>query len=140
MNGLPLGMMVEIAVSVLLLLTIFYCVILNDKLKRLRADRESLNQLVADLVQSTDMANQAISGLREAAQEADHTLSARLNEAERFGIELANHINSGQTVMERIAKITEAARRGEPAPQAPRLAQKALDRLTILQDRKGQAA
>ena len=56
------------------------------------------------------MANGAIKGLRETAVEADEKLNTRLNEAERFAIELANHVNAGQAVMDRIAKITQAAR------------------------------
>ena len=76
----------------------------------LQADRAALQQMIADLVQATTMANGAIKGLRETAVEADERLNTRLNEAERFAIELANHVNAGQAVMERIAKITQAAR------------------------------
>eukprot|EP00873_Tetraselmis_striata_P030805 jgi/Tetstr1/451069/TSEL_038105.t1 len=75
-----------------------------------KADRAALQQMIADLVQATTMANGAIKGLRETAVEADEKLNTRLNEAERFAIELANHVNAGQAVMDRIAKITQAAR------------------------------
>ncbi len=109
MFGLPFGVLVEASVSVLLAVTIGYCVVLNGRLKRLHADRGELRQMVADLVQATNLANSAVGDLKQAASEADLALSARLEEAERFGIELANHVTAGQQVIGRIAAITAAA-------------------------------
>ena len=108
--GLSLGLLIEIAVAVLLATTIGYCVVLNKRIKMLHADRAVLQQMIADLVQATTMANGAIKGLKETAIEADERLNQRLNDAERFAIELANHVNAGQAVMDRISKITQAAR------------------------------
>src|SRR5690349_6613001 len=106
MFGLPLGLFVEGAVAILLAMTIGYCIVLNRRLQRLHADRDALKQIVADLVGATNLANQAIKELKATAQEADMTLSAKLEEAERFGVQLANHVNAGTSVLERIAKIT----------------------------------
>lgn len=120
MFGLPLGLIVEGSVAVLLALTIGYCVILNQRLKRLHQDRDALRQMVADLVAATNLANQAIKELKATAVDADNHLSSRLQEAERFGIELANHVNAGNVLMERIARITSVARTvqaEEPAEQ-----------------------
>lgn len=113
MFGLPLGVIVEGSVAVLLLLTIGYCVVLNQRLKRLHQDRDALRQMVADLVAATNLANQAIKELKGTAVEADNQLSSRLQEAERFGIELANHVNAGNVLMERIARITSVARNAQ---------------------------
>jgi hypothetical protein len=118
MMGLPLGILVEGAVAILLALTIGYCVILNARLKRLHQDKDVMRQMVADLVGATNLANQAIKELKSTAVEADLTLSARLEEAERFGIELANHVNAGTVLMDRIARITNAART-HPVVEAP---------------------
>lgn len=108
MFGLPFGVFVESLVALLLMVTIGYCVVLNSRLKRLHADRNALRQMVADLVQATDLANAAVRELKSTANETELTLNARLEEAERFGIELANHVAAGQAVMERIARITAA--------------------------------
>ena len=89
MFGLPLGLLVEGAVAVLLALTIGYCIVLNQRLKRLHADKDVMRQMVADLVGATNLANQAIKELKQTAVEADLSLNARLEEAERFGIEPA---------------------------------------------------
>lgn len=141
MNGLPFGLIIEGAVALLLCLTIGYCVVLNSRLKRLHADRESLRDMINDLIQATTMANGAIKQLREVATETDLTLNSRLEEAERFGMELANHVTAGQTVLERIQKITSAARHSETIARVdPQRGQSALQQLDIHDKRRGQAA
>ncbi|SFV30809.1 hypothetical protein SAMN05216456_1137 [Devosia crocina] len=116
MFGLSMGLFIEGAVAVLMALTLGYCVILNRRLARLHADREALRLMVGDLVTATNLANQAIKELKATAIEADMTLSVRLEEAERFGVELANHVNAGTTLMQRIVRVTNAARQA-PAGQ-----------------------
>jgi hypothetical protein len=128
-------MMVEGSVSILLAVTIGYCVVLNERLKRLHADRDVMGAMVADLVQATDLANRAVGELKASAIEAELALQSRLEEAEHFGIQLANHVAAGQEVMQRIAKVAaavQAARQQEPeAPPQPVVTrlQSALQRL-----------
>jgi len=104
------GLIVESMVAILLATTIGYCIVLNQRLKRLHSDRDQLRKMVADLVQATSLANAAVTELKTAAVEADAVLQARLQEAEKFGIEIANHVNAGQQIMDKIAKITTMAR------------------------------
>ena len=143
MFGLPLGIVVETLVAILLATTIGYCVILNQRLKRLDADRGELRQMVADLVQATGLANTAFQELKATAQEAETGLEARLGEAEKFGVELANHVSAGQQIMERLARITSAARaqplddRLEPEPNK---VQSALQQLSLHPRIRGNAA
>ena len=142
MFGLPLGLLVEGAVAVLLALTIGYCIVLNQRLKRLHADKDVMRQMVADLVGATNLANQAIKELKQTAVEADLSLNARLEEAERFGIELANHVTAGTVLIERIAKITSVARHSqaiEPVEQ-PNKVQSALEQLSSRVRTRGVAA
>ena len=143
MFGLPLGMVVETLVAILLATTIGYCIILNQRLKRLHSDRGELRQMVADLVQATGLANAAIQELKATAQDAETELEARLGEAEKFGVELANHVSAGQQIMERLARITNAARaqplddRLEPEPNK---VQSALQQLSLRPRIRGNAA
>ncbi len=142
MLGLPLGIFVEGAVAILLALTIGYCVLLNQRLKRLHQDKDAMAKMVADLVSATNLANQAIKELKSTAVEADLTLSARMEEAERFGVELANHVTAGTVLMERIAKITSVARHSqaiEPV-EAPNKVQTALQQLSERVRSRGAAA
>lgn len=153
MLGLSMGLFIEAAVAVLMALTLGYCVILNRRLARLHADREALKLMVGDLVAATNLANQAIKELKSTAVEADMTLSSRLEEAERFGIELANHINSGAAMMQRIARLTNVARQHPvlapapvdsadalTAPRQPNKVRAALEQLTTRVSNRGVAA
>ena len=144
MFGLPLGMLVETFVAILLATTIGYCVILNQRLKRLHSDRGELRQMVADLVQATGLAQSAIQELKATAQEAEAGLESRLSDAETFGVQLANHVSAGQQIMQRLARITNAARtqpldddRLEPEPNK---VQSALQQLSMRPRIRGNAA
>ena len=120
--------------------------VLNGRLKRLHADKDVLRQMVADLVGATNLANQAIKELKQTAVEADLALNARLEEAERFGIELANHVNAGTVLMDRIVKITSAARQSqviepvETAAPTTNKVQSALEQLSARVRTRGAAA
>jgi hypothetical protein len=143
MLGLSLGILVETAVAVLLATTIGYCVMLNQKLKRLHADREALRRMIADLVQATALANAAVAELKTAALEADTGLSQRLEQAERFGLELSHHLAAGQGLMDKIARITSLARNSQsPAerPAEPNKVQAALSQLAMRPRISGNAA
>jgi hypothetical protein len=143
MFGIPFGLVVESLVAVLLATTIGYCVILNQRLKRLHADRGELRKMVTDLVSATSLANAAIQELKTTAQESETVLAARLEEAERFGIELANHITAGQQVMDKIAKITSVARGSIPMDDRfaePNKVQSALEQLSMRPRIRGNAA
>ena len=52
-NVLPLT--IESLVAILLLLTILYCIRLNEQLKRLKADGTSMQQTIAELITATEI-------------------------------------------------------------------------------------
>ena len=58
------GLMIESLVAVLLLLTIGYCMLLNKRLKRLKADEQSLKATIGELITATEIAERAIGGLK----------------------------------------------------------------------------
>jgi hypothetical protein len=119
MFGIGLGMVVEGSVAVLLAVTIGYCVILNSRLKRLHTDRETLQKMVGDLVQATTLANAAVMELKTAALEADTKLSVRLEEAAELDRSLSGSVASGSQLIEKIGRITAAARAHALAEAAP---------------------
>lgn len=125
-------MLVEGSVTVLLAVTIGYCVVLNARLKRLHMDRNELAKMVGDLMQATALANASVMELKTTALDADTKLSARLVEADEFERKLAGHVSNGSQLIEKIARITAAARtqmvaeakaEAEPARTAPAAAQ-----------------
>lgn len=143
MFGLSLGVIVEASVAILLATTIGYCAVLNQRLKRLHSDRDTLRKMVADLVQATALANAAVHELKTAALEADTVLKGRLEEAEKFGVELANHVTAGQQLMDKIAKITSLTRNNMPLDDRlaePNKVQSALQQLAMRPRMRGNAA
>jgi hypothetical protein len=105
-NILPLT--IESLVAILLLLTILYCIRLNDQLKRLKADGTSMQQTIAELITATDSAERAIAGLKATVREADETLGERLKSAERFSSEMRQNATAGAEVLNRLSKIASA--------------------------------
>ena len=121
-NALPLT--IESLVSILLLLTILYCIRLNEQLKRLKANGASMQQTIAELITATESAERAIAGLKATVQEADETLGERLRTAERYSTEMRQSTAAGAELLQRICRITgvqyaEPEPAPEPAP-APR--------------------
>jgi Domain of unknown function (DUF6468) len=113
------GFMIESLVAVLLMLTITYCIILNNRLKRLKADEQSLKATIAELITATEIAERAVAGLKTTAHECDHTLGERLRNADRGCAELSEQIKAGEALMKRLSRIVAAARPSEdPEPVA----------------------
>ena len=48
-----LGLAIESLVAILLLLTISYCILLNSRLKRLKADEQALKATISELITAT---------------------------------------------------------------------------------------
>ena len=116
MSSFTVSMIVELLVAGLLAATIAYCVTLNRRLTRLRSDEQSLKATIAELITATEIAERAIQGLKVTVRECDGTLGERLRTAERFLADIEREVKTGQTVVDRIAKITEAAK---PRPSQP---------------------
>ena len=105
-NLLPLT--IESMVAVLLLFTILYCVRLNAQLRRLKADEGVMKSIIAELLTATASAERAISGLKATVREADDTLGAHLQDAERFCHEIKSGTEAGADVLDRITQIAGA--------------------------------
>lgn len=107
------GFVIESLVAALLLLTITYCIILNNRLKRLKADEQSLKATIAELITATEIAERAVAGLKTTARECDQTLGERLRVADRCCAELNEQITAGDLLFKRLSRIVAAARPGE---------------------------
>lgn len=110
MSGSLLGFAIEGLVALLLLITIGYCVLLNRRLKRLRADEEMLRQTVTELVKATGIAERAIAGLKETAAECDRSLTQKLQQADRYSRSIDVQIGQGEKILARLARISGVAR------------------------------
>jgi uncharacterized protein DUF6468 len=113
-NGFAL--MIESLVALLLLLTIGYSVVLNKRLKRLRADEMSLKATISELITATEIAERAIGGLKLTVRECDQGLGERLRTAERYSADLARQTEAGLDVLNRLNQIVSAGRPPVAAP------------------------
>jgi len=115
------GMMIESVVAVLLAVTIGYCIVLNKRLRRLKADEMSLKATISELITATEIAERAIGGLKVAVRECDHDLGDRLRMAERFSNDIARQLDAGQDILDRLTRIATETRpqRGVEETSAP---------------------
>jgi hypothetical protein len=95
----PLGMIIEMLVAILLVLTIGYCMLLNRRLKLLRADEDALRITIAELITATEIAERAIGGLKVTAHECEAGLGERLSRAERLCVELDRKLAAGRHLL-----------------------------------------
>ena len=112
------GYLVESMVSILLLLTILYCVRLNKQLRLLKADEQTLRVTIAELVTATESAERAIGGLRSTMHDGEQSLSERLERMEQISGELDEKLAAGEDLLGRISRIATAARGGTAAQPA----------------------
>ena len=115
-----LGIAIESLVAILLMLTIGYCMLLNKRLQRLKADEHSLKAVIAELITATEIAERAIGGLKHTVRDVNENLGNQLTAAAQISIQLKAQLAEGDGVIRRLSKIALAARPAEPAqPTAP---------------------
>src|SRR5580704_331794 len=105
-----LGIAIESMVSVLLMLTIGYCMLLNKRLKRLKADESSLKATIGELITATEIAERAIGGLKLTVRDVNEHLGNQLATAGQISLQLKKQLAEGDNVVRRLARITSAAR------------------------------
>jgi hypothetical protein len=101
-----MGIMIESLVAVLLMLTVGYCIVLNKRLQRLKADEHSLKATIAELITATEIAERAIGGLKHTVRDVNENLGSQLAAATQMSM----HLKSA---------IASAARSAAPEPEAP---------------------
>ena len=99
---MTMGFALDIVVAVLLVVTVFYCWRLNQRLSTLRQGREELANLVTTLTQATQRAENSIHVLKAAAQEASATLEVKVKTAESLRDELSMITETGNNLANRL--------------------------------------
>jgi hypothetical protein len=105
-----LGIVIEGLVAVLLVLTIGYCMLLNKRLKKLKADEQSLKATIGELITVTEIAERAIGGLKHTVRDVNENLGAQINAATALAELLKGQLAEGDAVVRRVSKIAAAAR------------------------------
>src|SRR2546423_10448869 len=107
-----LGIAIEGLVAVLLILTIGYCMLLNKRLQRLKADEHSLKATIAELITATEIAERAIGGLKHTVRDVNENLGSQLAAATQMSEHLRGQLVEGDGVIRRLSRIASAARPG----------------------------
>src|ERR1700709_2969517 len=109
------GIAIESLVAILLMLTIGYCMLLNTRLKRLKADEHSLKATIGELITATEIAERAIGGLKHTVRDVNENLGNQLTSAAQMSDQLKRQLAEGDNVIRRLSRIAIPAR---PAPEA----------------------
>ena len=113
-----IGIVIESLVAALLMLTIGYCMLLNKRLKLLKADEHSLKATIAELITATEIAERAIGSLKHTVRDVNEHLGDKIASASDISEQLKKQLLEGDNVLRRLSKIAIAARSpaAEPAP------------------------
>jgi hypothetical protein len=120
------GIAIESLVAILLMLTIAYCMLLNKRLQRLKADEHSLKAVIAELITATEIAERAIGGLKHTVRDVNEHLGSQLTAATQMSAHLKSQLAEGDGVIRRLTTIALAAR----PPSAPEVAAPAAPKIS----------
>jgi hypothetical protein len=113
------GIAIESLVAILLMLTIGYCMLLNRRLKRLKADEHSLKATIGELITATEIAERAIGGLKHTVRDVNENLGSQLLSAGEMSLQLRKQLAEGDNVLRRLSRIAIAARPSGDAEPEP---------------------
>jgi hypothetical protein len=106
----------DIVVSVLLIATIGYAVMLNQRLTQLRKNRDDMAKIIVSFNEATVRAESSIPKLKKAAEDAGTALQERVEKAQSLRDDLAFMIERADTMANRLENSVKSAR-GEARPQ-----------------------
>jgi chromosome segregation ATPase len=84
--------------------------LLNTRLKRLKADEHSLKATIAELITATEIAERAIGGLKHTVRDVNENLGNQLTAANQLSVQLKKQLQEGDNVLRRLSRIAAAAR------------------------------
>jgi L-2-hydroxyglutarate oxidase LhgO len=84
--------------------------LLNSRLKRLKADEHSLKAVIGELITATEIAERAIGGLKQTVRDVNEHLGNQLAAAGQMSQQLKQQLAEGDYVVRRLTKIAVAAR------------------------------
>ncbi len=120
-------------VSILLIITIIYAIILNKKLKSVKGDRGELEALSNHFNASTKRAEKSIALLRKSSNDSANILDEQIQQANILRTELEELINQAHDAIDRVKKGLVNAPKPSSVPPAQKFdyADKLEDNLQI---------
>jgi len=112
---MPIGLMLELLVAALLVVTVAYCYVLNRRLSALREGRDELKGLIENLSTAVSRAQTSVMELKQIGDATDNELNASIVKAQALADELTLMIEVGNNVADRIANSPRQAGGEVPA-------------------------
>jgi hypothetical protein len=106
------AMIIDILVAILLMVTIGYAVVLNNRLGNLRRDRGELEKLAVNFHASTTRADESIASLRSSVD----GLQDEIGKAEAMRDDLIFLTERGSSAADRLEEYVRLSRADMPAP------------------------
>ncbi len=112
MSGFPWSMLVDLVAIALLGATVFYCVLLDRRLRAMREGQDGLKDTIHTLNEACDRAAMSVRNLSGATEQVDDELERRLERARALADELGMILESGNNLADRLTGAsTDAVRR-----------------------------
>src|ERR1700748_3161145 len=118
LSSLGLSFYVELAMQILLAVTLCYCVVLERRLAAVRKGQEGLSRTIGELNMAIAGAGASLRALKAAAGEAAQTLDERLKRARLHIDELSVLTASGERIADRMESAAAPRSRGTETPLA----------------------
>src|ERR1700686_17325 len=110
---------VEVALEILLVATLCYCILLERRLAGGRKGQEGLSRTIGELNMAISGAGASLRALKAAAGEAAFTLDERLKRARLHIDELSVLTASGERIAQRMEGAAAAPRVAKEIPDMP---------------------
>jgi hypothetical protein len=120
---------VEVALEILLIATLGYCVLLERRLAAVRKGQEGLSRTIGELNMAIAGAGASLRALKSAAGEAAVTLDDRLKRARLHIDELAVLTGSAERIADRIERGVSTVPRSVPMADIPLPSNSIMNRL-----------
>ncbi len=135
---MPYSLILDLLVAVLLAVTIGFAVVLNNRLRKLRQDKEALEKLAANFGESTLRAEEGVETLRQTTE----VLQERLEQAQALKDDLGFLIERGDRSADNLENMIRATRDSGPRlePEAPAASEEKPSPLTAPLDKAGDEA
>jgi hypothetical protein len=128
MQNMFLSLMIDVTMAVLLLVTIFYCRKLNQRIRVLQDSRSELAQIVREFDESTERATKSIAEIHEASRRISENIQHKIDKANYLVADLETAITRGNRAIDTVegAGGLGTNRRGGTVPsratETPRMA------------------
>ena len=126
---MTMSFFVEVALEILLVATLGYCILLERRLAAVRRGQEGLSRTIGELNMAIAGAGASLRALKAAAGEAAGTLDERLKRARLHIDELAVLTGSAERIADRIERGVSNAPRSVPLADIPLPSNSIMNRL-----------